>query len=57
MEKFKVLLIASYCGDVESGCTEDKPCVDCLGMCNTFEIDKEAIKMENYKGTLDYLTK
>lgn len=30
----RVLLLASYCGDDNSECSDDSPCVDCLKMCN-----------------------
>lgn len=31
---YRVLLLASYCGDDDSTCTDDLPCMDCLKMCN-----------------------
>jgi hypothetical protein len=34
----KVLLLASYCGDDDPTCTDDRPCVECLQMCNVFEV-------------------
>lgn len=33
------LLLASYCGDDTPGCTDARPCVDCLAMCNVFGED------------------
>lgn len=36
--KRRVLLLASYCGTDNPECTENKPCVDCLQMCNTAEV-------------------
>lgn len=33
-----VLLLASYCGEDNPECTESKPCIDCLQMCNTAEV-------------------
>lgn len=56
MKNHKVLLLASYCGDRDSKCTDSKPCIDCLAMCNCFTVSDEAINTENYIGTLDYLT-
>lgn len=50
----KVLLLASYCHD-NSKCYDEKPCLDCLSMCNTFHVSGKKIKTENYSGTLDYL--
>ncbi len=32
--KRRVLIITSYCGDDNPECTEDRPCNDCLRMCN-----------------------
>lgn len=52
----KVLLLDSYCSDNEQ-CTNDKPCVDCLGMCNCFMIDDSEIKTYHFAGTLEYLRK
>ena len=36
--KRRVLLIASYCGEDNPDCTEDRPCNDCLRMCNVAEV-------------------
>lgn len=37
--KRRVLLLASYCGDTNSDCTNALPCKDCLLMCNIIEMD------------------
>jgi hypothetical protein len=52
----KVVLLASYCGD-NSNCTDKKPCLECLAMCNTFNIEDSAIDTENYVDTLSYLNR
>jgi hypothetical protein len=31
------LLLASYCGNDNDECTEQRPCPDCLDMCNVFD--------------------
>ena len=36
--KRRYLLLASYCGG-EGGCTNHRPCNDCLAMCNVFAIN------------------
>lgn len=33
------VLIASYCGDDDSACSEKRPCPSCLAMCNVFSED------------------
>jgi len=54
----KVLLLTSYCGGIiTSNCTDAKPCIECLAMCNTFQIEDEAINTKNYAGTLRYLSR
>lgn len=55
MKKKRVLLLTSYCGDVNEKCSENHPCLDCIGMCNVFELDDEYIKMSNFVECLDYL--
>jgi len=49
----KAILLASYCGDLDSECTEDFPCDDCLKMCNVIEIP-ENTKL-NVLGGFEYL--
>lgn len=54
--KYRVLLLASYCdGTDNNSCTDDSPCIDCLGMCNVFEIEKEAITKGKFIKNLEYL--
>ena len=36
--KRRVLLLASYCGEDDAGCTEEKPCNECLRICNVAEV-------------------
>lgn len=36
--KRRVLLIASYCVEDNPECTDDRPCSDCLRMCNVAEV-------------------
>jgi hypothetical protein len=56
--KLKVLLLASYCNGTDNHtCTQENPCIDCLGMCNVFEIDKESITKGKFIKTLEYLRK
>lgn len=51
-----MLLLASYCGGDNPSCTDERPCVDCLGMCNVFEVNKLALADSGDKiYTLDYL--
>jgi hypothetical protein len=42
-----VLLLASYCGDDNSNCTDAKPCDECLKMCNIAFIDNKSIDINN----------
>jgi len=44
-ENYRVLILASYCGDDNPACSEAFPCSDCLAMCN----------VANMTGTLDVL--
>jgi hypothetical protein len=37
VEKREYLLLSSYCGE-EVGCTDARPCPDCLSMCNVFKM-------------------
>ena len=53
MNKLRVLLITSYCGDDSAECSDDFPCSDCLDMCNVAEI--EYPKNITVLGGLDYL--
>lgn len=47
-EPHRFLLICSYCGnDNPQGCSNERPCADCLNMCNVFGEDGE------YIGTVD----
>jgi ferredoxin len=49
----RVLLLTSYCGNEDNGCTNDFPCDDCLKMCNVAIIeDSHIIKV---LGGFDYL--
>lgn len=36
--KVRVLILASYCGDDNSECSEHHPCNDCLRLCNVAEV-------------------
>ena len=36
---YRVLLLASSCGDDDPTCTDDLPCLDCLKMCNIVTMD------------------
>ena len=47
----RVLILASYCGDDNPDCTEERPCDECLGMCNVALAEG---KMQ-VLGGLDYL--
>lgn len=42
-DHYEVLLFASYCGNANPICTDQKPCQACLGMSNVFKIPKEAL--------------
>ena len=33
---YRVVLLASYCGDDDPSCAPDLPCIECLKMCNIF---------------------
>jgi len=45
----KALLLCSYCGTDEDGCTDENPCHECLQMDNVVEINESAI-IHNYGG-------
>lgn len=53
-KKYRMLLLASYCGDDNDKCSEDFPCSDCLAICNVAEVE-----LLNHKfkilGGFDYL--
>lgn len=51
VEVRRFLLLTSYCHD-NSKCSNEKPCLDCLSMCNTFLVSNDSIRTENYAGTL-----
>lgn len=51
----KTLLLTSYCGTQDEKCSSNKPCLDCISMCNCFEIPNETIDNGRFLGTLDYL--
>jgi hypothetical protein len=38
LERRRVLLLASYCGPDERGCTDALPCPACLTMCNVADV-------------------
>lgn len=40
---YLVALLASYCGDDTSGCTDETPCLDCVRMANVYKIPKTAL--------------
>lgn len=46
----KILLLTSYCGDDNSSCSDDHPCLDCLKMCNIVEIPDDTKILKNYGG-------
>lgn len=46
--KRRVLLITSYCGEEDTNCTNEAPCINCLKMCNI--VDMEGIITEEYGG-------
>lgn len=52
-KKRNILLLTSYCSDNETNCSNEKPCIDCLSMCNIFKVDE--IDLKEYVGTLEYL--
>jgi len=37
-KKRQVLLLASYCGNDNPNCSEERPCYECLQMCNIAEV-------------------
>jgi len=45
----KALLLCSYCGPNDYGCTDDNPCSECLQMDNVVEISNISI-IHNYGG-------
>lgn len=53
IKKIKVLLLASYCVEEDTNCTEELPCIECLKMCNVAEIEGKITKV---LGGFDYLT-
>jgi len=48
----RMLLLCSYCGGDTVQCTDDHPCADCLVMCNTYMIPREALENAEYAGNL-----
>ncbi|MGR9413114.1 hypothetical protein [Rhizobium leguminosarum] len=36
-EPLRFLLLASYCGGDNDNCSEQRPCQDCLAMCNIYD--------------------
>lgn len=54
-DSYRVLLLASYCEADNPNCNEERPCIDCLSMCNVFYVDKHAVTNDNFIETLDYL--
>lgn len=52
--KYRVLLLASYCGPGEA-CNEDHPCDECLRMSNVFDVDNKAIQSAPCIGQFDQL--
>lgn len=40
---YSVALLASYCGDDTSGCTDKTPCLDCVKMANVYKVPKFAL--------------
>ena len=52
MQRRRVLLLCSYCGDDTPGCTNTTPCADCLQMCNI--VDADCIIVANHGG-LDWV--
>ena len=53
-KKYRVLLLASYCGEDNDKCSEDFPCNDCLAMCNVVEVQLLNQKFKNLGG-FEYL--
>jgi hypothetical protein len=52
-EKYRVLLLSSYCADNEK-CTDNQPCPECLQMCNVFLIDSDVIGARSRLGSFEY---
>ena len=52
-EKYRVLLLASYCSDNKK-CTENQPCPECLQMCNVCLIDSDVIGTHSNLGGFEY---
>ena len=50
-----VLLLASYCGDEESNCTDTKPCNECLKMCNIAFIENDTIELDKVVCGFDFV--
>jgi hypothetical protein len=38
------LLLASYCGDDTPGCSDERPCTECLAMCNIYDADGKYLR-------------
>lgn len=51
----KVTLLTSYCHDNDV-CTDDKPCLECIQMCNTFEllIDVHAVYLHQVGDSINH---
>lgn len=48
----KILILASYCGEDNSNCSDDHPCPECLEMCNVATTDGDL----NVMGGLNFIS-
>jgi hypothetical protein len=53
--KFRVLLLASYCGGDTTECSDEFPCAECLQMNNVAVVSGDAVRDGQILGGFDYL--
>lgn len=49
-----LLLLTSYCGEDDEGCTDALPCYECLKMCNVLIASQEQVREMQNIGGLEY---
>ena len=49
-KKKRVLILASYCGDDNSNCSQETPCNECLRMCNVADV---VVGLDDILGTFN----